>query len=116
MAAHPRRVLGERIFVAEALDPDRRAHRPLRPSRRAATRRSTSKYLGTPLDAEELRTVIDRTLDAMRPVGAGHWVLSNHDVTRHATRFANPAGLGTRSVWPATASWVCGGRARRRRC
>ncbi|MYQ45749.1 DUF3459 domain-containing protein, partial [Streptomyces sp. SID4985] len=23
------------------------------------------------------------------------WVLSNHDVTRHATRFANPSGLGT---------------------
>ncbi len=54
------------------------------------------QYLGTHWDAEELRTVIDRTLDAMRPVGApATWVLSNHDVTRHATRFANPAGLGT---------------------
>lgn len=32
----------------------------------------------------------------MRPVGApATWVLSNHDVTRHATRFANPPGLGT---------------------
>ncbi|MCO8308179.1 alpha-amylase family glycosyl hydrolase, partial [Streptomyces sp. RKCA744] len=34
--------------------------------------------------------------DAMRPVGApATWVLSNHDVTRHATRYANPPGLGT---------------------
>ncbi|CAM5406659.1 Alpha-glucosidase OS=Streptomyces fumanus OX=67302 GN=GCM10018772_00610 PE=4 SV=1 [Streptomyces fumanus] len=40
--------------------------------------------------------MIDRTLEAMRPVGApATWVLSNHDVTRHATRFANPPGLGT---------------------
>lgn len=32
----------------------------------------------------------------MRPVGAPTtWVLSNHDVTRHATRFASPPGLGT---------------------
>lgn len=32
----------------------------------------------------------------MRPVNApATWVLSNHDVTRHATRFANAPGLGT---------------------
>jgi alpha-glucosidase len=32
----------------------------------------------------------------MRPVNApATWVLSNHDVTRHATRFANEPGLGT---------------------
>jgi len=32
----------------------------------------------------------------MRPVGApATWVLSNHDVTRHATRFGNEPGLGT---------------------
>jgi alpha-glucosidase len=54
------------------------------------------QYLGTPWDADELRAVIDQSLAAMRPVGApATWVLSNHDVTRHATRFANPAGLGT---------------------
>jgi alpha-glucosidase len=54
------------------------------------------QYLGTYWDAEELRKVVDLTLEAMRPVGApATWVLSNHDVTRHATRFANPAGLGT---------------------
>jgi alpha-glucosidase len=32
----------------------------------------------------------------MRPVNApATWVLSNHDVTRHTTRFANEPGLGT---------------------
>jgi alpha-glucosidase len=32
----------------------------------------------------------------MGAVGApATWVLSNHDVTRHATRFGNPPGLGT---------------------
>ena len=49
------------------------------------------QYLGTDWDAAALREVIDASLDAMRPVGApATWVLSNHDVTRHATRFANP--------------------------
>jgi alpha-glucosidase len=51
------------------------------------------QYLSTYWDAVELRTVIDSSLAAMRPVGAPTtWVLSNHDVTRHATRFANPPG------------------------
>lgn len=54
------------------------------------------QYLSTSWDAAELRKVIDTSLDAMRPVGAPTtWVLSNHDVTRHTTRFANPPGLGT---------------------
>ena len=40
--------------------------------------------------------MIDESLDATRPVGAPTtWVLSNHDVDRHATRFAGPPGLGT---------------------
>lgn len=54
------------------------------------------QYLTTSWDADELREVVDASLAAMRPVGApATWVLSNHDVTRHATRFANPPGLGT---------------------
>jgi alpha-glucosidase len=41
-----------------------------------------------PWDAARLRTSIQSTLDAHRPVGApATWVLSNHDVTRPATRF-----------------------------
>src|SRR5690606_25405658 len=59
------------------------------------------QYLTTHWDAAELREVIDRTLDSMRPVGApATWVLSNHDVTRHATRFGNPPGLGTQIRLP----------------
>jgi alpha-glucosidase len=39
---------------------------------------------------------VDESLAAMSAVGApATWVLSNHDVTRHSTRFANPPGLGT---------------------
>lgn len=89
------RVTGGRIFVAEAWTPTvERTANYVRPDE--LHQAFNFQYLGTHWDAEELRTVIDRTLDAMRPVGApATWVLSNHDVTRHATRFANPAGLGT---------------------
>jgi len=46
------------------------------------------QYLGTAWAAEPLRAVIDASLDSMRPVGApATWVLSNHDVVRHLTRF-----------------------------
>ncbi len=91
---------GERIAVAEAWTPDRRAHRQLRAPRRDAP--------GVQLPVPRHRLGRRRTpqghrlsLDAMRPVGAPTtWVLSNHDVTRHATRYANPAGLGTQIRTP----------------
>jgi alpha-glucosidase len=45
-------------------------------------------YLNCPWDADELRRVVDATLAAHEPVGAAStWVLSNHDVTRHVTRY-----------------------------
>jgi alpha-glucosidase len=90
-----RRETGGRIFVAEAWTPTvERTANYVRPDE--LHQAFNFQYLGTHWDAEELREVIDRTLDAMRPVGApATWVLSNHDVTRHATRFANPPGLGT---------------------
>ncbi len=45
-------------------------------------------YLNCSWDAAALRSVIDATLDAHAPVGApATWVLSNHDVTRHVTRY-----------------------------
>ncbi|SEQ93041.1 alpha-glucosidase [Streptomyces sp. yr375] len=86
---------GERIFVAEAWTPTvERTANYVRPDE--LHQAFNFQYLSTDWDADELRTVIDRTLEAMRPVGApATWVLSNHDVTRHATRFANPPGLGT---------------------
>ena len=46
-------------------------------------------YLETPWDAAALRSVIDRSLEAFGAVGApSTWVLSNHDVVRHASRLA----------------------------
>jgi len=61
-------------------------------------------YLETPWDAARLREVVDGSLAAFGGVGApSTWVLSNHDVIRHATRFAltppppQGEGLGPRS-------------------
>jgi alpha-glucosidase len=45
-------------------------------------------YLNCAWDPKSLRHVIDATLAAHAPVGApATWVLSNHDVTRHVTRY-----------------------------
>jgi alpha-glucosidase len=45
-------------------------------------------FLQSRWDAAELRQVIDDTLAAHAPTGApATWVLSNHDVTRHVTRY-----------------------------
>ncbi|GAA1977719.1 glycoside hydrolase family 13 protein [Microbacterium pumilum] len=56
-------------------------------------------YLETEWDAGALRAVIDESLAAYGAVGApSTWVLSNHDVVRHASRLAltaeNPQGHG----------------------
>ena len=46
-------------------------------------------YLETPWDREKLEQVIDESLKEFGAVGApSTWVLSNHDVIRHATRLA----------------------------
>jgi alpha-glucosidase len=45
-------------------------------------------FLGCPWDAGALRAVIDETLAVHAPVNAAAtWVLSNHDVPRHVTRY-----------------------------
>ncbi len=45
-------------------------------------------FLSCPWDPHELRQVIEETIAAHLPVGApATWVLSNHDVTRHVTRY-----------------------------
>ncbi|MDN4472627.1 glycoside hydrolase family 13 protein [Demequina zhanjiangensis] len=56
-------------------------------------------YLMTGWDVAELREIIDDSLSSFGAVGApSTWVLSNHDVVRHATRLAltvfNPQGHG----------------------
>lgn len=57
------------------------------------------EYLETEWDAAKLRAVIEESLRAYSAVGApSTWVLSNHDVVRHASRLAltaeNPQGHG----------------------
>ncbi|GAA2477237.1 glycoside hydrolase family 13 protein [Winogradskya humida] len=45
-------------------------------------------FLGCAWDPDLMRECVDRTLNAHRTVGApATWVLSNHDVTRHVTRY-----------------------------
>ncbi|WP_338676290.1 glycoside hydrolase family 13 protein [Streptomyces sp. SCSIO 30461] len=86
---------GERVLVAEAWTPTvERTALYVRPDEMHQA--FNFQYLTANWDVKELREVIDGSLAAMRPVGAPTtWVLSNHDVSRHATRFANPPGLGT---------------------
>ncbi|MGA7203037.1 MAG: glycoside hydrolase family 13 protein [Specibacter sp.] len=65
-------------------------------------------YLNTTFSAPALRAVVDSSLRAFDSVGAtSTWVLSNHDVVRHATRFgydgAGPRegdGIGAGDVQP----------------
>lgn len=62
-------------------------------------------YLMTPWDAKELGDIIRESLDEFGAVGApSTWVLSNHDVVRHATRLAltseNPQGEGIGPLTP----------------
>ncbi|MFI6574866.1 alpha-amylase family glycosyl hydrolase [Nocardiopsis sp. NPDC050513] len=78
---------GDRALVAEAWveDADRVA-RYLRPDE--LHQAFNFEYLTAPWDAGRLRQVVERSLTANAAVGATTtWVLSNHDVTRHVTRF-----------------------------
>nr|WP_240897149.1 glycoside hydrolase family 13 protein [Kineococcus vitellinus] len=91
-----RRVLeehpGERILVAEAwVSPPERLVRYLRSDEMHQA--FNFDYLRAPWRAGDLRRVVDATLAAHDLVGApSTWVLSNHDVVRHASRLGYPAG------------------------
>ncbi len=53
-------------------------------------------------DADELRAIVRNAVAAAADRGAtSTWVLSNHDVMRHASRYGLPNGTDWRS-WPAT--------------
>ncbi|MDR5701383.1 glycoside hydrolase family 13 protein [Agromyces aerolatus] len=94
---------GERILAAEAwVDPLAKVAAWVRPDEMHQA--FNFAYLETPWQADALRRVIDDSLEAFAAVGApSTWVLSNHDVVRHATRLAlteeNPQGHG---VGPST--------------
>ncbi|MFJ8828817.1 glycoside hydrolase family 13 protein [Micromonospora aurantiaca] len=78
---------GGRALVGEVWLPDRqRFANYLRPDELHTA--FNFDFLGCAWDAGALRESIDGTLAAHAPVGApATWVLSNHDVTRHVTRY-----------------------------
>jgi alpha-glucosidase len=77
----------ERILIGEIWLPDvDRFARYLRPDEMHTA--FNFEFLACPWNASRLRVCIDSTLAAHAPVGApATWVLSNHDVTRHVTRY-----------------------------
>jgi alpha-glucosidase len=82
---------GERLFVGEMwLKPLTRL-RPYLTGDQLHTAFNFD-YLGTAWDAGKLRAVIELTLTSIGP--AAPWVLSNHDVTRHLTRYGRAETSG----------------------
>jgi alpha-glucosidase len=78
---------GERAFVGEAwvATPERLARYVRRDELHTAF---NFEFLLAPWDAAALRTAIDRSIEQLAAVGApATWVLSNHDVVRHVTRY-----------------------------
>jgi alpha-glucosidase len=94
---------GDRVLCAEAwVAPLTKLARWVRPDEMQQAFNFT--YLEAAWDASELRTVINSSLHAFGGVGApSTWVLSNHDVVRHASRLALSAdnlqgdGIGPKS-------------------
>nr|MDT0661732.1 glycoside hydrolase family 13 protein [Micromonospora sp. DSM 115978] len=78
---------GDRALIGEVWLPDRvRFANYLRPDELHAA--FNFDFLGCAWDADALRECVDGTIAAHAPVGApATWVLSNHDVTRHVTRY-----------------------------
>ncbi|MDM4762433.1 alpha-amylase family glycosyl hydrolase [Galbitalea sp. SE-J8] len=89
---------GDRVLCAEAwVEPLTKLARWVRPDEMQQAFNFT--YLETPWSATALRRVIDTSIASFATVGApSTWVLSNHDVVRHASRLAltaeNPQGAG----------------------
>ncbi|AWZ08571.1 glycoside hydrolase family 13 protein [Streptomyces sp. ICC4] len=82
---------GPRIGVAEAWAPtSERLALYVRPDE--LHQAFNFRFLNCPWDAAAMRTVVDESLAAASSVGAPTtWVLSNHDVVRHVTRFGGGA-------------------------
>ena len=78
---------GDRVFVGEVVvnGPERLA-RYMRPDELHTT--FNLDFLKCPLDPDRLRHTVDAALAAFDRVGApATWTLSNHDETRHVTRY-----------------------------
>ncbi|MFD6229911.1 alpha-amylase family glycosyl hydrolase [Streptomyces sp. NPDC060232] len=82
---------GSRIGVAEAWAPSsERLALYVRPDE--LHQAFNFRFLNCPWDPAAMRTVIDESLAATTSVGAPTtWVLSNHDVVRHVTRYGGGA-------------------------
>ena len=78
---------GDRVFVGEVwVQSPARLARYLRPDELHTA--FTFGFLLAPWDAGALRQAVVDSIEALAEVGAPPtWVLSNHDVTRHVTRF-----------------------------
>ncbi|MDX3386987.1 glycoside hydrolase family 13 protein [Streptomyces niveiscabiei] len=98
---------GDRAFVAEAwTDAPERLAAYVRPD--VLHTAFNFDFLMTDWDAKDLRAVIDDTLTTLGAVGApATWVLSNHDVMRHASRYGRKAAR----KWVANESYVPAGPA-----
>jgi alpha-glucosidase len=90
---------GDRMLCAEAwVDPLQKMALWVRPDEMSQA--FNFDFMFTEWNAPSLRTVIKRSISAFSEVGApSTWVLSNHDVVRHATRLAlkkgdSPQGSG----------------------
>ena len=79
---------GDRVLCAEAwVQPLEKLAHWVRPDEMHQA--FNFEYLETPWSAGPLREVIDHSISAFAGVGApSTWVLSNHDMVRHATRLA----------------------------
>jgi alpha-glucosidase len=88
------------MMVAEAWVRPLRLARYLRPDEFHQS--FNFSLLDAPWDAERFRSIIERSVDAATEVGAtSTWVVSNHDVVRHATRYALPSGAEWRDLYTA---------------
>jgi alpha-glucosidase len=86
---------GQRTFVAEAwVHTAEQLARYLRPDELHTA--FNFNFLLAPWDAKALRAAVEESIQALAEVGAPPtWVLSNHDVVRHVTRYGG-GGQGTR--------------------
>src|SRR3954447_20923579 len=97
---------GDRALVAEAwVEPLSRLTRYVRPDEMQQA--FNFAFLATHWDAPALRTVVEASYNAADVVGAPTtWVLSNHDVVRHASRLglraagSRPNGIGVGDEQP----------------
>ncbi|MBO1750681.1 glycoside hydrolase family 13 protein [Actinotalea sp. BY-33] len=97
---------GDRCLVAEAwVEPLARLARYVRPDEMHQA--FNFSFLTTLWDARALRSVVNASLEANDEVGAPTtWVLSNHDVVRHASRLgleipgSKPNGIGAGDPQP----------------